>query len=173
MKKKTIKHTIVVVILLLLCVFGDAIINKLFAQPSLGMKLLNNGVGMDVGFLIDNKVDVQLSTMGITGNNEKAKVTTLTAGYRVLLSRNELNNYSVTPSVGYGLYRVKDFTGYNNDPTGKTGIRQTNTNYPAASLYIAKDIHIGQIYLQTNYCKILTYGVGFRVYFYRKLMLTN
>ena len=155
------------VIVILICLFTG----KLFAQPSIGMKLLNNGVGMDIGFLIDNKVDVQLSTMGMTGNNEAAKVTTITAGYRVLLSRNELNNYSVTPSVGYGLYRTKDFTGYNNDPSGKTGPKQINLNYPALSINVAKDIHKGQIYLQANYCKSLYYGVGFRVYFYRKLLI--
>ena len=173
MKKETIKHTIVVFVLLLLAIFGDAIINKLFSQPSLGFSALSNGLPANVGFLIDNKIDLQLNAAGITGNNEAAKITTLTAGYRVLLSRNELNNYSVTPAIGYGLYRIKDFTGYDNDPTGKTGIKQINTNYPAASLNISKDIHIGKLYIQANYCKFFTYGMGFRVYFYRKLILIN
>lgn len=164
--KRPVKVPAIIIALLLVSI-------NLFAQPSIGMKLLSNGVGMDLGFLIDNKVDVQLSTMGITGNNEKAKITTITAGYRVLLSRNELNNYSVTPSIGYGLYRVKDYTDYNNDPEGKAAVKQTNLNYPALNINIAKDIHKGQIYIQANYLKVLTYGVGFRVYFYRKLLIQN
>ena len=167
-KMKTVYISIGLIIVMILLCFADT-----FAQPSIGMKLLNNGVGMDIGFLIDNKVDVQLSTMGITGNNEKAKVTTLTAGYRVLLSRNELNNYSITPSLGYGLYRIKDYTDYNNDPEGKAAVKRINLNYPALNINVAKDIHKGQIYIQANYLKVLTYGVGFRVYFYRKLLIQN
>ena len=170
---KNVKESIIVMLLILICLFAESIFDKLFAQPSIGMKMLNTGIGADIGFLFDNKIDLQLATSPITGNNEAQRVTTITAGYRVLLTNNELNNYSITPSVGYGLYRTKDYTDYNNDPLGKGAVKQINLNYPAMNINFAKDIHKGQIYLQANYCKFFYYGAGFRVYFYRKLLIQN
>ena len=163
------KMTVAVLVGILLIPFLDSLINKAFAQPFIGMQLTNKGIGVQTGFLVGN-IEITLAYKPISNQENKPKIASLSACYRILVTRNELNNFSVTPSIGIGNYRVKDFTGYDADPTGKTGILQINTNTPVYGLNLAKDMYKGQIFVSADYCKGFYYGVGIRCYFYRKII---
>lgn len=163
------KHVIIKVALIAAMIamcFADS-----FAQPFAGLNLTNKGIGANMGFLIHNTVEVTANYKSLTNRNDVPKVLSLSAGLRVLLTRNELNNWSVTPSIGVGNYRLKDFSGYYADPTGKTGIKQISQYKPIVGVNLSKDAYMGQMFLSIDYCnKITFYGAGIRFYLYRRLV---
>lgn len=159
-------QTIAIIIAALLMCFAD----NVFAQPFLGMNLSNRGIGVNTGFLINN-VEITANYKPLTNKQDVPKVLSLSAGYRCLLTFNELNNWSITPSVGIGNYRIKDFKSYDADVTGKTGIKQVSEFKPIYGVNFSKDSYIGQAFVSVDYCnKIVFYGIGIRAYFYRKLI---
>ena len=165
MKKETIQTIAIIIAALLFC-FADSV----FAQPFIGVQALNKGIGVQTGFLVGN-IELTASYKPLTTRNDVAKVSSLTAGYRLLITKNEINNYSILPSVGIGNYRLKDFTAYDADPTGKTGIKQNSKIKPIIGINFCKDANKGQMFISLDFCnKVTYYGVGIRAYFYRILI---
>lgn len=166
--KKDIKDAVITVVIILgiiLLCFTDS-----FSQPFVGLNLTQKGIGVNTGFLINN-VEITANYKPLTNKQDVPKVLSLSAGYRCLLTFNEINNWSITPSVGVGNYRVKDFRDYDADPTGKTGIKQISKYEPIYGINLSKDSWIGQGFVSVDYCnKIVFYGIGIRAYFYRKLI---
>ena len=165
MKKET-KQIIGVVLLAIAICFADSC----NAQPFLGLNLTQKGIGVNAGYLIDN-IEITANYKPLTNKQDVPKVLSLSAGYRCLLTFNELNNWSITPSVGIGNYRIKDFKDYDADVTGKAGIKQVSEFKPIYGVNFSKDSYIGQAFLSVDYCnKVVFYGIGIRAYFYRKLI---
>ena len=166
--KKDIKDAVITVVIItgaiLLC-FTDS-----FGQGFIGLNLTQKGIGVNTGFLAGN-VEITANYKSLTSRNDVPKVLSLSAGYRYLLTFNEINNWSITPSIGIGNYRLQDFKAYDADITGKTGIKQISEFKPIYGVNFSKDSHIGQGFVSVDYCnKIIFYGIGIRAYFYRKLI---
>ena len=147
---------------------------RVFAQPFLGFNANNRGVGVHAGFLFNN-IEVTGNYKSFSRRNDVPKVLSLSAGYRVLLTQKEMDNWSVTPSIGVGNYRLKDFTAYDADPTGITGIKQISKYKPVYGVNLSRDSYLGQGFVSVDYCnKAMFYGIGIRGYlFYRKLENKN
>lgn len=163
------QHNRITAILMLLLSAMCFITAKSIAQPFIGMNLTQKGIGANMGFLFNN-IEVTANYKSLRSRNDVPKVSSLSAGYRYLLTQKEIYNWSVTPSIGIGNYRLKDFTAYNADPTGKTGVTQISECYPIVGVNLSRDNWIGQGFVSADYCnKIFFYGIGIRTYFYRRL----
>lgn len=168
-KSKSMKRSAIIQTITLLLISINCI-----SQPFAGDNFTQRGIGLNTGFLFDNTIEVTANFKTFRNGNEEPKIISLSAGYKYLFTRNELNNWSVTPSIGFANYRVKDFKAYDADPTGKTGIMQINEGHPIIGINFSKDIFMGQLFLSADYCnKLMYYGTGIRFYFYRKLIVQD
>ena len=138
----------------------------LFAQPFLGLGITNKGANFQAGALVKGFELTGAYRLPLT-SNETAKIASLSIGKQILLSHNEQDNYSITPSLGYANCRYQDFEAYNADPTGRTGITQVNEFKPIYGIEIGKDSHLGRVYLSANYCGAAYFGAGIKMFLYR------
>lgn len=137
-----------------------------FGQPFLGLGVTNQGANIQLG-VFAGSIEVTGAYKLPFSRNDVAKIASLQIGKQILLSHNDQDNYSITPSIGYANYRVQDFAAYNNDPTGKTGISLINEFRPIAGVEVGKDSYMGRVFLSANYCKGMYYGIGIKMFPYR------
>ena len=87
----------------------------------------------------------------------------LTVGKEILITRNEEDNFSITPFVGFGSLNRKDFSKY--DATDKIiEVSEIKTMY---GLEIGKDFHAGRIFLSANKCGIMSFTFGLKTFLNR------
>ncbi len=137
------------------------------AQPFLGLLPTDKGAAVQVGFLIA-PVEITVSYRSSLIKTNKPAVLSATLGYQMLLSNNEKDNYSLSAHVGIANYRTKDFSPYEADPTGRTGPVQLAENRPTFALELGKDSYLGRAFITAGYCKGMYYGVGVKLFAYRK-----
>jgi hypothetical protein len=135
-----------------------------FAQPYFGIGLQNKGFNMCTGILAD-KIDAQINFKTPLTSAEESKQLSATIGRMILVSQNDDNNYSFTPSVGMAWLKSTDFTEYDLNPNkGPVDVIKFKAVY---ALEIGKDAHIGRISLTARYVDRLYWGVNMRVFFGR------
>lgn len=144
---------------LLVILFSSLIIN---AQPFLSIAATSKGAGLSVGYL-DDRTGTEFSA-GYNTHFIKADVPALfyfCLGKKMVLSPDEINNYSLTTSIGYAFYSAKDFSNYEKDYGAVIQVKKTK---PWFGLELGKDSHLGRLYLCANYCSNTFYGAGLRVF---------
>jgi len=162
MKKHSHRFLTAIVLAIMLLLFFAG---KIRAQPFIGIGLLNKGAQFQLGMLSgEGGISVSLAVKKPFTHNDKPTVISLNVGKEILLSHNDEDNYSVTPSFGLGNYRVKDYSLYD---TGKDEIIQVSEIKPVYGIEIGKDSYLGRLYINANYCKGLYYGIGFKMFFAR------
>ena len=137
-----------------------------FAQPFLGLGVTNQGANFHLGVLAGS-IEITAGYKMPFNSNDVAKIASLQIGKQILLSNNDQDNYSITPSIGYANYRVQDFAAYNNDPSGKTGPSLISEFRPIAGVEVGKDSYMGRVFVSANYCKGMYYGIGIKMFPYR------
>lgn len=134
------------------------------AQTFVSFTTTTKNAGLSIGYL-EEASGIELSTGYNVPvlRNDRPWLFSLTLGKRVLLSQNETDNFSITPSIGYALYSVKDFSAYENDKEGGD-IKQVKEIRPFYKLELGKDWYLGRLFISANYCKRPFYGVGIRAF---------
>lgn len=99
--------------------------------------------------------------------NIKPHVAALKYGRMILLTVNDDDNFSITPSAGIGLYSIKDFSKYDADPTGMTGISKSTHFKPIVGASLARDMFVWRWEISANYCQGFYCTLGFRVFPYQ------
>jgi len=127
----------------------------LFAQPFLGLGATNKGINIQAGAWIED-VEISAAYKIPVIKNDIASIASLSAGYRV--------GKHLIPSIGIANYRVKDFTEYNADPTGKSAIVQISEVHPIYGLEAGYNSYCGRVFAQANYCKGFYFGVGIKMF---------
>lgn len=160
MKKENKRlQKIIAWILVIICFVGSAIIDKLFAQPYIGLGVTNKGANYSAGVLAEN-VDFKLSYQMPFTRNDNKRITSFSIGRQFVANE----KYAITPAIGYGYRTWKNFDAYDNDPSGKTPI-QTMTDFkPLIGLDIGINSHAGSLFTFVNYCGNVYVGIGLRVY---------
>jgi len=136
------------------------------AQPYIGLSVHNSGVGAQLGILAES-IDVALAIKAPLTKVDVPTIVSLTVGKQFLLTQREEDNYSFTISAGAAFTSVKDFTAYNADPTGQTGIATVTSTSIIYGLQVGKDAYLGRVFISANYCKGMYYGLGMRIFFNR------
>lgn len=142
------------------------IIAASYCQPFAGLGLTNKGVNFQAGALISG-IEITAAAKRPYSRNDIPLIYSLSVGKQILLTDNQEDNYSITPSIGYANYRIKDFTAYDKDPTGATGPVQISTFTPIYGLELGKDSYMGRVFISANYCKGLYFGMGIKIFPYR------
>ena len=133
-----------------------------FGQPYLLMGGTNNGVQLGIGTLSD-KVDIQVRYQLQLFNLEAPKILSFTVGRQINLTNNEEDNLSITPSVGYGYFRSKDFSQY--DTHDK--IINSESFKPMFGVEVGKDWFMGRACITYSYSDRNYIGGTIRYFFSR------
>lgn len=133
-----------------------------FGQGYIGIGATNNGVQVSAGVLADN-VDVQLKYQLPLFSLEVPKVMSFTIGRMILLSNNDADNFSITPSVGYAYLKSKDFTLYDRE----NKIITVEALKPVLGVEIGKDWWMGRVSVNYTYCNANYLGVSMRCFISR------
>lgn len=158
MKRKIITF-IVIAITILLC-FAD----NLFSQSFIGFYAGNKGLNLQGGAIVSN---IEIKGSYQQGIKPYANIGTVQVGYQILVTDYEQDNYSVTPSIGYGYFKVKDFSQY--DKTGS--IINKEGGRPVYGIEVGLDKFLGRYFISGNYCNGLYFGIGIKAFFrYNKLL---
>lgn len=161
MKKSTIQTIVIIIAALLLC-FAD----NLFGQPFLGLGMTNKGPSMQLGAMSD-KIEISASYRRPMVRNDTYSILSFQIGRQILITRKDEDNYSFTPSIGYGYLRKKDFTEYNMNRLSDAHIENIAVFAPVYSLEFGKDAYLGRAFISANYCKELYFSIGIKMFTHR------
>ena len=134
-----------------------------YSQGYVSIGGTNAGIQVGVGILANN-LDIQLKYQLPLISLEIPKILSFNVGYRILLSSNEIDNFSITPSVGYAYLRSKDFSLYNTSPT-LDKILVIEEFKPMYNVEIGKDWHMGRLSFTYTYCNRSCYGLTIKCFF--------
>jgi len=161
MKKSTIQ-TIAIIILCLLCCLAD----NLFSQPYLGLSMTNKGPSIQLGAMAD-KVEISASYRHPMTRNDVFSVLSFQIGRQILITRKDEGNYILTPSIGYGYLRRKDFTEYDLNRLADAPIENVEVFAPVYSLEFGKDAYLGRAFISATYSKELYFSIGMKMFTHR------
>ena len=137
-----------------------------FAQPFITIGLSNKGFTPQLG-IHSNGVIFTLATKLPLTHTDVPVIHSFTIGKEFLLSHADEDNYTIGLHAGPALYRVKDFTKYDADPTGLTPIVQVSRFKMMFSVELGKDSYMGRWFIYANYCGAPFFGAGVKAFFYR------
>lgn len=149
---------------LLLCVMAFATAIASPAQPFLSIAATSKGAGFSIGYLASQSgIELNAGYNVHPTSEDVPALFNLSVGKRMLLSHQEKDNFSITPSIGYAAYSVKDFTEfYKDEMSGE--ILQVKAVKPIYSLELGKDWHLGRVFVNANYCDKAFFGIGLRAF---------
>ncbi len=126
-----------------------------YSQPYLSTGITAKGITGRIGILSD-VVDISVGMKMPILNREALTIRDFSLGKRILLSHEESDNYSITPSIGYAEVKYESFD-YKGDATRNLS---THSIY---AIELAKDSYCGRFYLKGTYCTkpYLEFGLKF------------
>jgi hypothetical protein len=130
------------------------------AQTFIGLSAGSNGAGVSVGYLSAPGIEVSAGYSMPLISAEKPHVFYAAIGKQLLLTQNEEDNFSITPSVGIAHSSRKDFTEYDK---GGPILTIENTK-PLYSIEIGKDWYHGRLFVSGSYCGVFSVSVGMRAF---------
>ncbi len=128
------------------------------AQPAIGMQYSSKGYGLTVGYLNNNKIEITAGYNVSVLVHNVPDIYYSTIGYKIELSDYEKDNFSLTPSAGYGIYSLRSYDEKN------YFVAKNKSNKPFYGMELGKDWYMGRLSLHVNYCGMLYYGVGIKAY---------
>jgi hypothetical protein len=135
-----------------------------FSQAFIGIATTNKGFGLHAGVLAES---VEIKASYQHPYHHQAAIASFTIGNQFLLTHDEKDNYSVTPSIGYARHSREDLSDYKN---GGEKITQVVEFHPIFGLEAGKDCFLGRYFVTANYSKGAYFGAGIRAYLrYNKL----
>jgi hypothetical protein len=135
------------------------------AQPFIGIGFTNKGYSPSAGWLIGKTQFTAATKIGT--KNTTPIVHSLSVGRQFFLPNNGDNDCSITICTGAAWYRVKDFTAYDADASGRTGIKQESNAKIYFAIELAQDAELLRWYMQAAYCGGFYFGGGVKVFFWR------
>ena len=124
-----------------------------------GVTIINKGIGVNAGILAD-KVNIQASLTFPIINLENSNTYSLSAGYQINLSNEDVDNYSFTPSIGAAVVKSRTW-----DAKAAVTVHQKIKLMYGGE--VGKDAFMGRVFIQANYSDALYYGIGMKVFFKR------
>jgi hypothetical protein len=168
--------------LLLLCVISGV---TLSAQPFIKFAATNKGFETSIGALSkDGGIESTLSYKFSMIQADKPSILSIAVGKQILISGYDENNYSITPTIGYGYLHWKDFSKYdaaecpppNSLPPGTSAgplpivddaIIEMKAYKPVFGVEVGKDSYMGRVGLTANWCNEFYFGINLRIFPYR------
>ena len=129
-----------------------------YSQTFVAIETTTKGFGMAVGIQSEEGLQILGGYNVSIINSRNPKLFYGKAGYNILLSHNDEDNFSITPTIGAAQSSVKVFD--NKDtPTTIKGIK------PIYGLELDKDWYMGRLFVSANYCSTAYYGIGIKAFF--------
>lgn len=128
-----------------------------YSQPFASFEGTTKGFAMTIG--VQTPEGIQIAG-GYNVSITKADVPDLfygNVGYNILLTRNDEDNFSLTPTIGAAHSSVQVFDAKDNSTTVK-GIK------PIFGLELGKDWNMGRLFVSANYCGRAYYGIGIKAF---------
>ena len=142
-------------ILLMVCIL---ITVNTYSQPFASFEGTTKGFVMTVGFQSPEGIQI---AAGYNVSITKANVPDLfygNVGYNILLTQNDEDNFSLTPTIGAAHSSVQTFTIDDKYISTVKGIK------PIYGLEFGKDWHMGKLFVSANYCGRAYYGIGIKAF---------
>ncbi len=134
------------------------------AQPYLSIAATSKGAGFSIGYLASEPgIEINAGYNVHPTREDVPALFNLSVGKRILLSNKEKDNFSITPTIGYASYSVKDFSSFYKDEVDGE-IKQVNAVKPIYTLELGKDWYLGRVYINANYCDKPFFGIGMRAF---------
>lgn len=131
------------------------------AQPFISVSGTTKGIAFSAGLLTTSGLEVSAGYNMWSRTPSVPTIGYVQAGYHVLLSQNEKDNYTLTPGVGVASWSRKDFTEW--DKGGD--VISISKVALLLSLEAGKDINLGRVFINVSYCERPYAGVGIRAFF--------
>jgi hypothetical protein len=134
------------------------------AQPYVALGLQNKGFNMSSGIVSPEGVDIGVQFKTPLSMADQASILSMTIGKQINFNEEE-DGYSITPQIGGGWLRVKDFTLYDKDPV--LPVIQRSYIRPVYGIELNKDSYMGRMSLVVKYIDKVYYGVTMKVFLWR------
>ena len=128
------------------------------AQPYLSTGI-TKGVSVRAGILYE-QLDINAGVKYPLTNITNPSIYSLQIGRQLLLTHNEFDNYSLTPSLGIASLKYSVF----DEKYNRTYIHETKALY---SIELGKDAYLGRVFIKNWYCKQNYLEIGMRVKLYK------
>ena len=130
-----------------------------YAQPFVSFEGTTKGVAMTLGYQSEEGLQVAGGYNVSVTNALSADLVYGNAGYNILLTHNDEDNFTLTPTVGAAYSTVKAYKVKNSDLVTVTAIK------PLFGLELGKDWYMGRLFITANYCDRAYYGIGIKAFF--------
>lgn len=129
----------------------------MYAQAFVGLEAGNKGMGFNIGYS-GEALEIKAGNNMSLYRSETPALFYAQLAYKIKITNNEADNWSLAPGIGYSFQTYEDFTVYNR---GGEILRITSFK-PKYSLELGKDKHLGRIYVAANYAGYWFYNIGIR-----------
>ncbi|MEO5889852.1 MAG: hypothetical protein ABIQ31_06335 [Ferruginibacter sp.] len=144
--------------------FGILSAVSLQAQPFLSVAGTTKGAGFALGYLdSESGIEFNLGYNVPILRADRPRLLDFSVGKKFLLSHKDEDNISLTSSVGYALYSVKDFSAYELDKE-YGAIIQIKKIKAIFGLELGKDWYLGRLYVSGHYCGNPFLSIGMRAF---------
>lgn len=154
--------------LLILCIVNSVLA---FPQPYLKFTGTNRGLEISLGAMSkDGGLDFNVAYRSSLSRNDKPKIISAAFGKQMLLTFNEEDNYSFTPSVGYGYLAWKEYQDVSpseNPQLIYDKVVSMQEFKPLIGLELAKDSYMGRYGLTVAWCGLFYFGITLRMFPFR------
>lgn len=144
----------------------------IFSQGYFGASINKKGVGFQSGFLA-GKIDLNAGITFPVTSTTAPTTYNLSAGFMINITQEDEDNFSVTPSVGFGVVNQRVLIkAHQYNPKYGTSLpyesyRKVSTGMLFSQLEIAKDSHMGRVFISGCYTDEVKFSVGMKVFLSR------
>lgn len=146
---------VVIILLAILCSF------KSHAQY-LGVSATTKGAALHAG-IVANGIEIAGTYKTPLWSNVTPSVLSLSFGKQILLTNNDIDNWTVTPSIGFASLKYQDFSDYDSRPNGH--IIEVSEIKAIYNLEVAKDFYMGRIFISATHCGTTYFSFGLKAFF--------
>ncbi|MBC7509798.1 MAG: hypothetical protein H7320_13780 [Ferruginibacter sp.] len=126
------------------------------AQPAAAIEYNLHTAGISIGYLVDDRLELT------TGFNTKLfsynTILYASAGYKILFSHKDDDNFNLTPSIGIGKYFLQLY-----DAKDQL-LEDSKNNKLFLRLEAGKDWYMGRLFISANYCAVWYCSVGIKAF---------
>ena len=166
-----VKKTLFIILYITLCSYTG------FSQGYFGLSVINKGLGATAGVLIgeSQRADIAFNVTMPILEVTNPTVYSLSVGFLFNLSNYEMDNYTITPSVGLANSTYKEIVlkgTYSQDydrVLSYDSFKKISKINSYFSVELGKDAYLGRAFIKGTYTDRLYYGLGMRIFLNKKI----
>lgn len=127
-----------------------------FGQVFIGMSATTKGAGVQLGYLSTDGIEISTGYKVPLISATNPSVFNLSLGKQILLTHDDEDNYSITPSAGIASVSYKVI-----DKDVVTKVSKITAIY---GIEIGKDAYLGRVFIAANYAQQFYFSIGIKAF---------